>query len=94
MAMYRSRKSSADPEATAMADAYERAVIDLGITDRSSPQAENIAIAILRLMRDGETDPAQLAQLACRAIATPPATDGSTLQTRGYFLFRSVDEVR
>ncbi len=75
MAMYRIRKSSVDPEATTMADAHERALINLGITDRSDPQAESVALGILQLMRDGEMDPAQLAHLACQAIAPPQSRD-------------------
>ncbi len=51
MAMYRIRKSSVDPEATTMADAHERALINLGITDRSDPQVESVALGILQLMR-------------------------------------------
>ncbi len=69
MAMYRIRKSFADPKTAAIADAYERAMINLRITDRTSPQANSLAIAISQLIRDGEADPARLACLACRAVA-------------------------
>ncbi len=71
MAMYRIIKklSFADQEAATMAEAYERALADLGITDRFHPQTESIAMAILHLMRDGENDPVRLARFACQAIA-------------------------
>ncbi len=73
MAIYRLLKNSQflPEESKAMIDAYERALVQLGITDRSDPQTEGIAAAILHLLRDGETDPTRLAQLACQAISRP-----------------------
>ncbi len=70
MAIYRILKNSTvvTQEAAAMAEAYERALSELGIADRSDPRTESIALAILALLRDGETDPARLAQLAGRAV--------------------------
>lgn len=63
-----------------MTEAYERALAILGISDRSDPQTESIALAILHLLRDGEKDPTRLAEFACRAFgqklngATQPAS--------------------
>jgi hypothetical protein len=55
-------------EVLAMTEAYERALVNLGISDRLDPQTESIALAILHLLRDGERDPAKLAEFACRAV--------------------------
>jgi hypothetical protein len=70
MAIYRLLQSSTitPHDASAMADAYERALAHLGISDRADPQTESIALAILHLLRDGERDPAKLAEFACRAV--------------------------
>jgi hypothetical protein len=57
-----------------MAKAYERALSDLGITDRSDPRTETVALAIAVLVREGETDSERLAQLTIRTIA-PPADE-------------------
>ncbi len=70
MAIYRLLKNLTfgSEEAGAMADAYERTLVDLGITDRSNPQAEKIALAIIVLVREGERDSATLATLAAKAV--------------------------
>ncbi len=51
-----------------MTEAYERALVIFGISGRNDPQTERIALAILHLLRDGETDPNRLAEFACRAL--------------------------
>ncbi len=56
-------------EVTAMSEAYEQVLVQLGITDRVDPRTEGIAVAILHLLREGETDPTMLAHLASRAVA-------------------------
>ncbi len=73
MAIYRILKNSTvgTKEAAVMAEAYERALTDLGIADRSDSQTENIALAIVVLVREGETDSARIAQLAAKAIQRP-----------------------
>lgn len=63
-------------EVAMMSEAYERALIDLGITDKSDPRTEGIALAIVALLREGETDADRLAQLACQAIAPIRSGDG------------------
>ncbi len=70
MAIYRLiQNSTFEPhEVSAMTEAYERAVVTLGISDRLDPQTESIALAILHLLRDGEKDPERLAEFACRAF--------------------------
>ncbi len=71
MAIYRLLAASKfEPhEAMLMTEAYEKALIDLGITDRLDPQTEKIALAIVVLVREGETDSARLAKLAAKAVA-------------------------
>jgi hypothetical protein len=73
MAIYRLLRNStfAPDEVAAMTEAYERALVKLGISDRSDPQTESIALAILHLLRDGEKDPERLAEFACRAFKRP-----------------------
>jgi hypothetical protein len=70
MAIYRllQKLSFKSQEAAAMAEAYEGSLIDLGIEDRSDPRTENLAVAILALFREGETDPVHLRELACQAV--------------------------
>jgi hypothetical protein len=73
MAIYRLIQNStfAADEASALTEAYERALAILAISDRSDPQTENIALAILHLLRDGEKEPERLAEFACRAFKRP-----------------------
>ncbi len=80
MAIYRLIQNSTfgPREAAVMAKCYERALIDLGIQDRSDPQTESIALAIAVLVREGETDSDRLAQLACRAFEPAPARNSAT----------------
>ncbi len=70
MAIYRLLKNSTfgAREAAAMAKAYERVLSELGITDRSDPQTESVALALAVLVREGETDSARLAELVAKAI--------------------------
>ncbi len=77
MAIYRLLKNLTfgPQEVAVMSDAYERALINLGIADRSDPQTENIALAIVALLREGETDTNRLAQLAAKAIQRPRSGD-------------------
>jgi hypothetical protein len=77
MAIYRLLKNSTfgTREAAAMAKAYERVLSELGITDRSDPRTETLALAIAVLVREGETDSTRLAQLAAKAIAPPRPSD-------------------
>ncbi len=51
-------------EVATMSEAYEQALNNLGITDKSDPRTESIALAIVALLREGETDADRLAQLA------------------------------
>ncbi len=70
MAIYRLIQNStfAPREASAMTEAYERALAKLGIADRADPRTDSIAFAILHLLREGETDTDRLADFACRAL--------------------------
>jgi hypothetical protein len=83
MAIYRLIQNSTfqPQEISEMTEPYERALANLGIVDRTDPQTESIAFAILHLLREGETDPDRLAEFACRAFGqklTRPEQQAST----------------
>jgi hypothetical protein len=77
MAIYRliQKSTFGAREAAVMAKAYESALIRLGLSDRSDPRTEEIAIAIALLVREGEMDSDRIAQFAARAVAPPKASD-------------------
>jgi len=70
------RNSAFDPDhARAMGDAFELALNDLGLRDRSDPLVETVAKKIIELGRRGIRDPERLRDQAIRefTVDTPPS---------------------
>jgi hypothetical protein len=74
MAIYRLLATSAlgPDEIKRMTEAYELSLRELGITDRSEPITETIAIKIIALAQMGEDDPLVLANRAIAALNLVP----------------------
>jgi hypothetical protein len=60
---------SFNPEAiTAMSTAFDGALKTLGVTDRTGPLAEMVAVKIIEVARHGELDPKRLCELALKGV--------------------------
>jgi hypothetical protein len=62
-------RSAFQPEDTKrMGDAYERALVELGLADRNDPLTETVAQYIIETAQTGEKDPARICALAVERI--------------------------
>ena len=70
MAIYLLLRDAAfdDQAVKAMTSAYEAALQDLGLADRSDPITEIVAHRIIELGRMGERDPDRLRQLVLQSL--------------------------
>ena len=70
MPIYRLLRDNAfdDRAVAALSTAYEGALSDLRLTDRTDPLTEIVANKIIELARLGEHDPAKLRELAVKAV--------------------------
>ena len=73
VAIYRLlQKSAFGPEDTKrMCDAYERALAQLGLNDRSDPLTESVAKLIIEVAQTGQKDPAMICTHALRRLSGP-----------------------
>ncbi len=73
MAIYRliSRSTFGPAEIATMTAAYEAALAKLGITDRSDPRTETIALKIVHRVKSGEDDVQRVVLFAISDFATP-----------------------
>jgi hypothetical protein len=71
VAIYRLLQNSAlEPEhIKRMEEAYERALVVLGLKDRNDPLTESIARLIIEAAQTGEKDPEAICTLALRRLA-------------------------
>jgi hypothetical protein len=67
-----------DPETIrVISDVFEKALIDLGLTDRTDPLAELLAKKIIEAAQTGERDPLRIYQRAIDSLsATTPGYPG------------------
>ena len=72
MAIYRLlQNSSFGPEEVAvMTEAYEQTLLALGVTNRSDPITEEIALKIIAMTRAGESDPTVLSARAAEELSS------------------------
>jgi len=62
-------ESALDPEAVkAMTTAFEDALRQLELVDRSDPLTEIVALEIIEIGRNGERDPARIRELALQKL--------------------------
>ncbi len=75
MAIYRLLQNSVlgPDEIKRMTDAYEHALLAIGLTNRSAPITESIAMKIVAIAQAGERNPTLIAARALRelGISTP-----------------------
>lgn len=71
MPIYRLLQNSAfEPEhIKRMDEAYERALVVLGLKDRTDPLTDNVARLIIEAAQTGEKDPEMICTLALRRLA-------------------------
>jgi hypothetical protein len=71
MAIYKLLEKSAfgPEEIKRMTDAYEQALVVLGLEDRNDPLTESIAKLIIEVAQTGEKDPETICTLALRRLA-------------------------
>ena len=76
MAIYRliANGSFGPDEIKAMTAAYERALIDLSLTDRNDPITELIARSIVNVTATGERDPLRIKDRALNALGVHKRT--------------------
>jgi hypothetical protein len=74
MAIYRLLQNSGlEPdEIKRMTTAYEKALVLLGLKDRTDPLTETVARHIMEAAETGEKDPELISTLALRHIGVPP----------------------
>jgi hypothetical protein len=70
MAIYRLfQKTAFEPEdVKRMSEAYERALIQLGLTDRNDPLTETVAKLIVEIAQTGVKDPEMICDLAIKRV--------------------------
>lgn len=75
MAIYRLLQNSTlgPDEIKRMTDAYEHALLVLGLTDRSDPITESIARRIMAIAEAGERSPTLIAARALKELGISPA---------------------
>ncbi len=75
MAIYRLLRNSplGPAEIKRMTDAYEHALLALGITDRSHPLTESIAMKVIAITQTGELEPLLIAARAVKELSIPLA---------------------
>jgi hypothetical protein len=73
LAIYRLLKNSAfDPDnIKRMANAYERAIVELGLKDRNDPLTETVAKFIIEIAQTGEKDSKTICELALHRLNEP-----------------------
>lgn len=73
MAIYPLLQNSAfDPDdVKRMTTAYEKALVQLGLTNRTDPMAETVALRIIEIARTGEKDPDLICALALKRMGIP-----------------------
>lgn len=89
VAIYRLLQQSAfDPDQVKrLSDAYEAALVELGLVDRSDPLTEIIAKHVIEIAQTGEKDPRLICELAITRLndsdrASASESDPSTSGTR------------
>jgi hypothetical protein len=70
MALYRLLEKSAfgPDEIKGMTEAYEQALLELGLKDRNDPVTETIARRIIEIAQTGEKDPTTTCTLALQQL--------------------------
>ena len=62
------RASFTPEQVAAMSEAFNAALVDIGLSDRQDPLAEIVARKVIEICRQGECDPKRLYELALKDI--------------------------
>jgi hypothetical protein len=64
-------------EIAVMTAGYERALVELAISDRNDPRTETIALRILDSVKNGEMDISRVVQIAIRGFNQPGKSESA-----------------